>query len=63
MHEPSRLGPHLKGEGIKQKKQNTGRLPPLLVLDLGEANIAMVNAAISARQCLLSTPKTLNVSR
>ena len=54
---PSRLRPYLKGEGINQKSKTW--LPPPLVLVLGEANIAMVDAAISAQRCLLSKTQKL----
>ena len=54
---PSRLRPYLKGEGINHISKTW--LPPPLVLVLGDANIAMVDAAISR---ILSEIKDLQLS-
>ena len=57
---PPRLRPYLEGEGINKKSKTW--LPPHLVLVLGEANIAMVDAAILARGRLLSETKDSHIS-
>ena len=57
---PSSLQPYLEGEGINKKSKTW--LPPPLVLVLGEANIAMVDAAILARRRLLSETKDSHIS-